>query len=109
MLIQVAPLTLCAASTADAETIRAVNALIALRMYWDPSCIVTQTLDGRWRASRCDGGVVTAGSPAGLHRKLAQLAGGVPPLGRRPPGACQPSRVPFAWIPGLAGHAGIWS
>jgi hypothetical protein len=108
MIIQVAPLTLCAATTADAAAIRAANALAALRMYWDSSCAVTLTTDGRWRASRHDGGVVTAVSPAVLHRMLAQLAGAVPPLGREPRGARYLRRRPASWIPGLPGRAGIW-
>ena len=108
MIIQVGQLTLCVASTADAAAIRAANALVALRIYWDPSCNVALTSDGRWCASRRDGGVITAGSPAGLHRRLTQLAGAVPPLGRRPRGARLPRRIAASWIPGLAGRAVIW-
>lgn len=108
MIIQVAPLTPCAVSTADAEPTRIANALVALRMYWDRSCSVALSPDGRWQASRHDGGIVSDSSPAGLHRKLVHLAGGVPPLGRRPRHTHETPRMPASWIPGLAGRAGIW-
>jgi hypothetical protein len=107
MLIQVASLTPCVVSTADAESIRAANALAALRMYWDRSCTVSLAPDGKWRAACGDGGVVTADSPAGLHCKLTQLAGTVPPLGRRLGWARSLRRNP-AWITGPTGLAGTW-
>jgi hypothetical protein len=108
MIIQVGQLTLCLASTADAAAIRAANALLALRIYWDSSCTAALTSDGRWRASRYDGDVITAGSPAGLHRRPILLTGAVPPLGRRPRGARPPRRIVASWVPGIAGRAGIW-
>jgi hypothetical protein len=108
MLIQVAPFTPCVVSTADAESIRAANALAALAMYWDRSCALSLTPNGRWRATRRDGGVVTAGNPAGLHRKLVRLAGAVPPLGRESRGAHESRCRPASWITGLVAYAGIW-
>jgi hypothetical protein len=65
-----------------------VNALTALEMYWgdthDLGCSA-----GTWYARRRDGAgnVLTARDPAGLHRKLAEQAGFVPPLISRLPRA----------------------